>query len=61
MGIPACVARYSWRLTIKEQRYRLETHLDGNPSLRTRLDDVLRQAYRLACLEAEREIGLQRG
>jgi hypothetical protein len=48
----------SWRLSIKEQRIRLSTHLGDNPSLKARLDDAILEAYRLAAIEAERETGL---
>ncbi len=48
----------SWRLSIKEQRIRLMTHLADNPSLKAKLDDAVTQAYRLALIEAERETGL---
>jgi hypothetical protein len=51
----------SWRLSIEEQRYRLEDHLNDNPSLRSLLDIAMRDAYRLALIEAERETGLARG
>jgi len=50
----------SWRLSIEEQRYRLEDHLNDNPSLKTQLDGAVRDAYRLALIEAERETGLAR-
>jgi hypothetical protein len=50
----------SWRLSIEEQRYRLEVHLNDNPSLRSMLDVAVRDAYRLALIEAERETGLAR-
>jgi hypothetical protein len=49
-----------WRLSIEEQRYRLEDHLNDNPSLRSKLDVAIRDAYRLALIEAERETGLAR-
>ncbi len=48
----------SWRLSIKEQRIRLTAHLADNPSLKSRLDDAMLEAYRLAAIEAERETGL---
>lgn len=48
----------SWRLSIKEQRIRLASHLEDNPSLKMRLDEAISQAYRLATIEAERETGL---
>ncbi len=50
----------SWRLGIEEQRYRLEDHLADNPSLMSRLDQAIPDAYRLALVEAERETGLAR-
>jgi len=48
----------SWRLSVKEQRYRLASHLADNPSLKARMADALSEAYRLALIEAERETGL---
>jgi len=51
----------SWRLSIEEQRYRLEDHMHDNPSLRSLLEVAMRDAYRLALIEAERETGLVRG
>lgn len=51
---------HSWRLSIEEQRYRLESHLRDNPSLKAMLDTAMREAYRLASIEAERETGLVR-
>ncbi|AFL74126.1 DUF29 domain-containing protein [Thiocystis violascens] len=48
----------SWRLSIKEQRLRLDLHLADNPSLTAKLDQAIAQAYRLALIEAERETGL---
>ena len=51
----------SWRLTIEEQRERLRSHLDDNPSLGPKLDEACAQAFRLALLSARRETGLGRG
>ncbi|MGB5832189.1 MAG: DUF29 domain-containing protein [Thiohalocapsa sp.] len=48
----------SWRLSIKEQRIRLASHLADNPSLKSKLDEAILQAYRLAAIEAERATGL---
>lgn len=48
----------SWRLSIKEQRIRLQSHLEDNPSLKSQIDWAIAQAYRLAAIEAERETGL---
>lgn len=49
----------SWRLSIKEQRIRLSSHLADNLSLKAKLPDVLAEAYRLALIDAERETGLE--
>ena len=48
----------SWQLTIKEQRLRLEKLLAENPSLKSRLDDVIAKIYPLAVIGAEKETGL---
>ena len=47
----------SLRLTIKEQRDRLRRHMDDNPSLKSRLDEAMADAYDLAQIAAERETG----
>lgn len=48
----------SWRLSIKEQRIRLSSHLDDNPSLKAYLDEAIVRAYQLAVIEAEKQTGL---
>lgn len=48
----------SWRLTIKEQRNRIERHLRRNPSLKAMLDETIADAYSDAMIGAERETGL---
>jgi hypothetical protein len=48
----------SWQLTVKEQRRRLATHLEENPSLKGKLPAALSEAYDLAKIEAERQTGL---
>jgi hypothetical protein len=48
----------SWRLTIRHQRDRLELHLRDNPSLKAQVEAAIRDAYRLARVDAERETGL---
>ena len=48
----------SWRLTIKEQRRETARHLSDNPSLKSRLADILTDAYGDAVLAAARETGL---
>jgi Domain of unknown function DUF29 len=51
----------SWRLTIEEQRNRVDDHLGDNPSLKSQLDQALRTAYRSAANEASIETGFVRG
>jgi hypothetical protein len=51
----------SWRLSIEEQRLRLEDHLKDNPSLKGQIGSAIDNAYRLARVDAERETGLARG
>jgi hypothetical protein len=51
----------SWRLTVEEQRYRLEDHLKDNPSLKSQIPQSTREAYRLAMVRALRETGFDRG
>jgi hypothetical protein len=48
----------SWILTIKEQRRQLERHLRDNPSLRSRMDEFVAEAYGDAVLVAAGETGL---
>jgi hypothetical protein len=48
----------SSRLSVKEQRIRLTSHLDDNPSLKSFLDEAILRAYRLAVIEAQKQTGL---
>ena len=48
----------SWELSVDEQRIQLGIHLQDNPSLKHKLNDTIRDAYRLAILGARRETGL---
>lgn len=48
----------SWELTIIGQRLETEDVLDENPSLRPRLGEFFGKAYRLARVEAAKEIGM---
>jgi hypothetical protein len=50
----------SWRLTLEEQRNRLEDHLADNPSLKSSLGETVVAAYRNAVLGAARETGQDR-
>lgn len=47
-----------WKLTIKEQRLRLEKLLKENPSLKSSIDSVKEDTYPLAVISAEKETGL---
>lgn len=51
----------SWRLTIVEQRKRLDKHLRENPGLKSRLDASIADAYDCARFGAEKETGLPLG
>jgi hypothetical protein len=48
----------NWRASIRERRIRLATHLRDNPSLKSKLDEAMGEAYQLAVIEAGRETGL---
>jgi hypothetical protein len=48
----------SWKLTIKEQRLRLEKLLEESPSLKSCIEDVKGEIYPLAVISAEKETGL---
>ncbi len=48
----------SWKLTIKEQRLRLQKHLKQNLSLKASIAEVFDDAYQLAVVSAEKETGL---
>ncbi|MFX2612052.1 DUF29 domain-containing protein [Enterobacter mori] len=48
----------SWELTIKEQRRKITRHLEKNPSLKSRLDEIARESYDDAILSAARETSL---
>jgi hypothetical protein len=48
----------SWRLTVREQRRRVDRVMTQNPGLRPELDAILADAHGDALLIAERETGL---
>lgn len=51
----------SWQLTIEEQRLRIIRRLTKNPSLRSRLPEVIEQdAYPIAVIVAARETNLEK-
>nr|VFK52997.1 MAG: protein of unknown function DUF29 [Candidatus Kentron sp. TUN]VFK55275.1 MAG: protein of unknown function DUF29 [Candidatus Kentron sp. TUN]VFK55442.1 MAG: protein of unknown function DUF29 [Candidatus Kentron sp. TUN] len=47
----------SWEFTIREQRKRLELHLSENPSLKNAIGQSMADAYGVAVIRAEKEIG----
>ena len=49
---------HSWLYTIREQRKRSKIHLRKNPSLKSKLDEILVDAYDIAISEAAKETGL---
>ncbi|ATO31323.1 hypothetical protein DZA65_00400 [Dickeya dianthicola] len=51
----------SWQLTIEEQRRKAMRVLSENPSLKSRLQNIIVDAYGDAVIGAERETGLNRG
>jgi Domain of unknown function DUF29 len=48
----------SWELTVREQRRKLERHLDDNPSLKPLLGELLLVAFEDAVNETEAETGV---
>ncbi|HIB1591292.1 TPA: DUF29 domain-containing protein [Salmonella enterica subsp. enterica serovar Muenchen] len=50
----------SWQLTIEEQRLRALKVLSENPSLKSKLSDIIADAYRIAIINAERETNIRR-
>lgn len=48
----------SWELTIKEQRRHIDYHLKETPSLKGKIDEILKESYQLALIKAEKETGL---
>lgn len=55
---PNYINRKSWQFTIEEQRDELIELLNDNPSLKSKIDEVLPKAYRSAYREAIIETGL---
>lgn len=48
----------SWKFTIIEQRKRIESHLQENPGLKSKLPELVEKAYGYAVTGAVRETGL---
>ena len=49
---------HSWIYSIKEQRKQSKIHLKDNPSLKSKLDEILRDAYDVAISKAAKETAL---
>lgn len=49
----------SWLCTIKEQRTRIKDHLNDNPSLKPRLNEILAKAYSYAVISCSKETDLE--
>lgn len=49
----------SWRLSVANSRDEIETHLRDNPSLKSKLDESIGDAYRLARRDAAAETGFE--
>ena len=49
----------SWKSTIKEQRLEIFNHLEDNPSLKNKLNEIVSKSYDLAKIKASRETGLE--
>ncbi len=50
----------SWRTTVAVQRHELVSHMRDNPSLKSRVDGALEDAYGRALIEVTGETGLSR-
>jgi hypothetical protein len=49
---------HSWIYTIREQRDQAKIHLRKNPSLKSKLNEILEDAYRISLSKAARETNL---
>jgi len=49
---------FSWRNSIRIQRLAISSHMADNPSLKSKLPQVIEQAYGTALIEAATETGL---
>lgn len=50
----------SWKLTIEEQRRKIERRLKKSPSLKHKLPEIIEDAYGDAVISAERETNIKR-
>lgn len=49
---------HSWIYSIREQRKQSRVHIKDNPSLKSKLDDILTDAYGIATAKAAKETAL---
>jgi hypothetical protein len=49
---------HSWKYTIREQRDQAKIHLEDNPSLKHKINEIILKAYKLSISKAVRETGL---
>ena len=49
---------HSWIYTIREQRLQANIHLKDNPSLKSRIEEIMSDAYSLAVSKAAKDTGL---
>ncbi len=51
---------HSWLYTIREQRDQARFHLEDNPSLKSKLDEILTRAYKIAVSKAAKDTSLDK-
>ena len=56
----ATLRSHSWIYTIREQRIQAQIHLSDNPSLKSKLDDILKVAYDVAISKAAKDTSLDK-
>jgi hypothetical protein len=49
---------HSWTYTIREQREQAKIHWEDNPSLTSKLDEIVAKSYKVAIMKAAKETGL---
>lgn len=49
---------HSWKYTLEEQREQAKIHMRKNPSLKSKLEEILEDAHRLALSKAAKDTGL---
>jgi hypothetical protein len=51
---------HSWKYTIEEQREQAKIHWVDNPSLTSKLDEIIAKSYKVSVSKATRETGLDK-